>query len=77
MIEIGLEKEMEQEEGLERKARRRNASAHELVAAPPYCKFVSGKWRKTYKFPYQQRACMEPGCRIRIRTVCSCSMDFC
>ena len=55
MIEIGLEKEKEQEEGPERKVRRRNASAHELVAAPPYCKFVTGKWKKTYKFLYQQR----------------------
>ena len=67
---------LQEKEDPERKVRRRNVLARELVAVPSYCNFVSRKWKKSYKFPYQQHSCMEPGCQIRIRTVCVCSMDF-
>eukprot|EP00957_Ditylum_brightwellii_P177148 13494962-Ditylum_brightwellii.AAC.1 len=32
-------------------------SCHELISAPPYGKFVAGKWHKHYKTKYQQHHC--------------------
>ena len=36
---------------------KRSTSHHELILAPPYCKFSGNEWAKHYKMKYQLHAC--------------------
>ena len=54
----------------------RSTSHHELISAPPFCKFSGNKWAKRYKMKYQQHACNTIKCKNRVRTVCACSKDI-
>jgi hypothetical protein len=53
--------------------RARNSRQHQLITAPRGSKFVGGKWQKCLKDNYQTYRCKHPGCKKRVRTVCSCS----
>jgi hypothetical protein len=55
--------------------RSRNKREHMLMTAPGGSKFVGGKWQKCLKDKYQTYRCKHPGCKKRVRTVCSCSPE--
>jgi hypothetical protein len=56
-----------------KRVRTRRSANHRLIRAPPYSKFLAGKWEATMKRKYQAFQCGHAGCKKRIRTVCSCS----
>lgn len=56
--------------------RSRTVREHRLITAPKWSKFSAGKWRKCYKDKYQKLYCRHPGCKNKIRTVCSCSPEI-
>ena len=57
------------------RTRKRKATAHSLVSAPPHAsKYDGSKWIKSAKFRYQQYTCQALGCKKAIRTYCVCSV---
>jgi len=56
--------------------RSKTVREHRLITAPKWSKFSAGKWRKCYKDRYQKLYCKHPGCKNKIRTVCSCSPEI-
>ena len=61
------------QQGAKTRSKKRRTVKYLLQSIPPYCKFVNGKWRKTYKRKYQQKLCTTIGCKTRTRFYCPCS----
>ena len=55
--------------------RTRSYVTHKLIKVPPYSKFFNGSWVRCYLQKYQQKQCSHQGCKVRTRTVCTCSKD--
>ena len=65
--------EDQQHQGSKTRQKKRPKVEHSLQSIPPYCKFVNGKWKKSYKRKYQQKLCSTLGCKTRTRFYCPCS----